>query len=78
MSYSKQKEIYAVNMFKAVMLPSIDYIKSIDGYYTGYLFKNNAVSEVHILKDSKVYYFSFIGEYDEEFINSFMNSVIFL
>ncbi len=77
MTTKKQKEIYTVNLFKEVMLPSISYVKQIDGYFTGYIFRNNkSICEVNVLKDNMRYYFTFIGDYDEEFINSFMNSVI--
>ena len=76
MTIKKQKQIYSINEFKEMMLPTIEYVKEIDGYYTGYLFKTNKnIFDVNILKE-KNYYFSFIGDYDEEFVNEFINTVI--
>ena len=78
MTIRKQKEIYTLNLFKINMLPSLLYVKEINGDYRGYLFKSNRnITEVSILDGfNKRYYFTFIGNYSEEFINEFMNSVI--
>lgn len=77
MTTSKQKQIYSLNEFKQYTLPSIIYTKEVDGYYRGYLFKTSEdITDINILKDNKKYYFTFIGDYTEEFINDFMNSVI--
>ena len=77
MTTKRQKQIYSINEFKSFMLPSIEYAKEIDGYYRGYIFKTNKdIYEVNLLKDNKRYYFTFIGDYSEEFINDFMNSVV--
>ena len=76
MQSKKQKEIYIINKFKENVLPSIYYIKTIDGYYKGYYYKSTAnSSEVVIIKNNKKYYFSFLGDYSEEFIIDFMSSV---
>ncbi len=76
MTIKKQKQIYSINEFKEMMLPTIEYVKEINGYYTGYLFKTNKnILDVNILKD-KNYYFSFIGDNDENFVNEFINTVI--
>ena len=77
MSARKQKQIYLVNEFKIFMLPSILYVKEIDGYFRGYIFKTHTnISEINILKGDKKYYFTFFGDYTDEFINDFMNSVV--
>ena len=77
MSAKKQKQIYLVNEFKIFMLPSILYVKEIDGYFRGYIFKTHTnISEINILKGNKKYYFTFFGDYTDEFINDFMNSVV--
>lgn len=77
MTTKRQKQIYSINEFKSFMLPSIEYVKEIDGYYRGYIFKTNKdIYEVNLLKDNKRYYFTFIGDYSEEFIDDFMNSVV--
>ena len=78
MTYNKQKEISKIKEINSVILPSLEYVKSINGDYTGYIFKTSKnISEVNILKDDKRYYFTFIGNYDESFINDFMNSLTF-
>ena len=52
-------------------------IKLVDGYYDGYMYKSSAhSSEVVIIKNNKRYFFSFLGDYTEEFINDFMNTVV--
>lgn len=77
MPLKKQKQIYTMNKFKLVTLPSIDYIKLVDGYYKGYMYKSTAnISEVFIIKNKKEYFFTFVGDYTEQFINEFMNTVI--
>ena len=77
MTLKRQKEIYSINEFKLLMLPSIEYVKEVDGYFRGYIFKTNtSISEINILKNNKKYYFTFFGDYSEEDINDFMNSVI--
>lgn len=77
MPLKRQKQIHTINEFKATMLPSIDYIKLVDGYYTGYMYKSTAnSSEVIIIQNNKRYFFSFLGDYSEEFIFNFMNSVV--
>lgn len=77
MTTRRQKQIHYVNEFKTSVLPSIEYVKEIDGYYRGYIYKTaKNIYEVNILNGDKKYYFTFIGEYTEKFINDFMNSVI--
>ena len=77
MSLKKQKQIYTINNFKLSMLPSIDYIKLVDGYYKGYMHKLTAnISEVFIIKNNKGYFFTFVGDYTEQDINEFINTVI--
>jgi len=73
----KQKQIHTLNVFKISMLPSIHYIKTVDGYYKGFMFKTTKDTfEVVLIENNKRYFFTFLGNYDEEFINDFMNSVI--
>ena len=74
----KQKQIYTINEFKNLMIPSIEYVKLIDGYYEGYMFKStsNKSYEVAIIKNNKRYFFTFLGNYTEENVNDFMNSVV--
>ncbi|MBR4178761.1 MAG: hypothetical protein IKR57_05400 [Bacilli bacterium] len=77
MTTKKQKQIYFINEFKLLMLPSIEYVKLVDGYYRGYIFKTNKdITDVNIIKDNKKYYFTFIGDYTEEFIHDFMNTIV--
>jgi len=77
MLYSKQKEISKIKEINSLILPSLEYVKSVDGYYTGYIFKTTSkISEVNILKGDKRYYFTFVGNYDEVFINDFINTLI--
>ena len=78
MPLTKQKQIYTINEFKNSMLPSIEYVKLIDGYYNGYMYKStsNRSYEVIVIKNNKRYFFSFLGDYTEEFINDFMNTVV--
>lgn len=77
MTLRRQKQIDTINEFKISMLPSIEYINLVDGYYDGYMYKSSAhSSEVVIIKNNKRYFFSFLGNYTEEFINDFMNTVV--
>ena len=77
MTTRRQKQIYSVNEFKSLMLPSIEFIKEVDGDFRGYIFKTNKdIIEVNILKDNKKYYFTFIGNYTDNFVNEFMNTVV--
>ncbi len=77
MTTRRQKQIYSVNEFKSSMLPSIEFAKEVDGDFRGYIFKTNKdIIEVNILKDNKKYYFTFLGNYTDNFVNDFMNTVV--
>ena len=58
MTFKRQRQICALNEFKKSTFPSIEYIKMIDGYYDGYMYKSTAKSiEVIIIKNNKRYFF---------------------
>lgn len=73
---SKQKEVYFMNTIANIIVPSLNNINLIDGDYEGFVFNANSVKEISIIKDNKKYYFTFIGDYEEEFIQDFMNTVV--
>ena len=72
-----RKHIYTINQAKSLILPSLQYVKSVDGYYTGYIFKTNKnITEVNLLKSNRKYYFTFVGDFEEGYINELMNTVV--
>ena len=77
MTTYNQKLIYSLREFESVILPSIKSVKTIDGYYNGYIFNTTeSINEINIIFNNNRYYFTFIGDFSEEFIGDFMNSVI--
>lgn len=78
MPFVKQKQIYVINDFKNLMIPTTEYIKIVDGDYNGYMYKSttNRCYEVIIIKNNKRYFFTFLGDYTEEYVNDYMNTVI--
>ena len=75
--YFKQRQIYTINEFKITMLPSIEHIKTLDGYYNGYMYKGTKDSiEAVVIKNNKRYFFTFLGNFSEEYVIDFMNSVV--
>ncbi len=73
---SKQKEVYFMNVLANILVPSLNNINIIDGDYEGFVINSNAVKEITIVKNNKRYYFTFIGDRDEENIQEFINTVI--
>lgn len=76
MTYSKQKDIHDVKQLMLILLPSVEYAQELDGL-DGYVFNSKNIKEYNILHNDKRYYFTFIGEHENTFIQDIINSIEF-
>ena len=77
MSYSKQREIYIMQYVNSIMLPSIKYVNEISGGYIGYILNtSDTIHEVNLLFNNKKYYITFIGDYDLDFVENVVETLI--
>lgn len=61
-SPKKMKENYAINLFASIVIPVVDSVTLIEGDYIGYIYNHESYRSVNILRNNKIYSFTFVGE----------------
>ena len=76
MFYNNQRKTYDMNLIREIMFPSINGIKIINGDYEGYILELTSNGrEVNIINNNKKYYFTFLNDFTDEFINEFISTI---
>ena len=76
MFYNNQRKTYDMNLIREIMFPSINGIKIINGDEEGYILELTSNGrEVNIINNNKKYYFTFLNDFTDEFINEFISTI---
>lgn len=68
---------YIIYYLTDVMLPDLKSISLIDGDYQGYILNSTNIKQVSILKNGRLYYFTFMQDYfTDSYIESLLNTIV--
>lgn len=74
---SKIREFGTVKLFASVVFPSVDELVILDGEYDGYVFKNEAVREIHIFDENGIHFICIIGDYfNNEMYEEILDTIV--